>query len=79
MSSTAGRQVSEAIAPSIGCNERIEQYMAPEMQAQAGRSLPLRPIGMPSDVANAALFLASNASSWITGQVIDANGSKVMA
>jgi 3-oxoacyl-[acyl-carrier protein] reductase len=40
--------------------------------------LPLRRIGEPADVANASLFLASEASSWITGQVLDVNGGKVM-
>jgi 3-oxoacyl-[acyl-carrier protein] reductase len=109
MSSTAGRQISEAsaaygaaqagllmfmrhlakelgpsgvrvnaIAPSIVRNERIEQYMPPAIQTQAAHGLPLRRIGEPSDVANAALFLASDASSWITGQVIDVNGGKIM-
>ncbi|MBV9512124.1 MAG: SDR family oxidoreductase [Caulobacteraceae bacterium] len=109
MSSTAGRQVSEAtaaygaaqagllmfmrhlarelgpsgvrvnaIAPSIVRNERIEKHMPAEIQAQAAKALPLRRIGEASDVANAALFLASDASSWITGQVIDVNGGKVM-
>lgn len=109
MSSTAGRQVSEAsaaygaaqagllmfmrhlarelgpvgvrvnaIAPSIVRNERLEMHLPPEIQAQAAKSLPLRRIGDPLDIANAATFLASGASSWITGQVIDVNGGKVM-
>jgi NAD(P)-dependent dehydrogenase (short-subunit alcohol dehydrogenase family) len=29
-------------------------------------------------VAEAALFLASDASSWITGHALDVNGGKVM-
>ena len=52
--------------------------MPPEIQAKAAESLPLRRIGAPADVAQAALFLASDASSWITGQVLDVNGGKVM-
>lgn len=67
-----------AIAPSIIRNERIDRFMPPEMQAKAAESLPLRRIGAPTDVAQAALFLASEASSWITGQVLDVNGGKVM-
>jgi 3-oxoacyl-[acyl-carrier protein] reductase len=67
-----------AIAPSIVRNERIDRFMPIEMQQQAAASRPLRRIGEPSDVANAALFLASEASSWITGQVLDVNGGKVM-
>jgi 3-oxoacyl-[acyl-carrier protein] reductase len=59
-------------------NEKIERFMPPEMQAKAVECLPLRRIGEPADVAQAALFLASEASSWITGQVLDVNGGKVM-
>jgi 3-oxoacyl-[acyl-carrier protein] reductase len=69
---------ANAIAPSIVRNERIDQFMPPEMQEKAAGSLPLRRIGIPADVAQAALFLASEASSWITGQVLDVNGGKVM-
>jgi 3-oxoacyl-[acyl-carrier protein] reductase len=35
---------------------------------------PLRRLGTPDDVAPAVLFLASDASAWITGQVIPVNG-----
>jgi 3-oxoacyl-[acyl-carrier protein] reductase len=69
---------ANAIAPSIVRNEKIERFMPIEMQAQAAASRPLRRIGEPADVANAALFLASHASSWVTGQVLDVNGGKVM-
>jgi 3-oxoacyl-[acyl-carrier protein] reductase len=34
--------------------------------------------GTPADCANAALFLASDASSWITGETTDIAGGKVM-
>lgn len=36
--------------------------------------IPLGRIGMPDDVATAALFLASDAASWITGQVFVVDG-----
>jgi NAD(P)-dependent dehydrogenase (short-subunit alcohol dehydrogenase family) len=36
--------------------------------------LPLRRLGTPQDVANAAVFLASDASSWITGQALVIDG-----
>ena len=37
-------------------------------------SLPLRRIGQPDDIANAALFLCSDLASWITGQVLVIDG-----
>ena len=36
--------------------------------------LPLRRLGEPDDIANAALFLASDAASWLTGQVLVVDG-----
>jgi 3-oxoacyl-[acyl-carrier protein] reductase len=58
----------------------MDKFMPPETQAKAAESppLPLRRIGVPADVAQAVLFLASEASPWITGQVLDVNGGKVM-
>ena len=67
-----------AIAPSIVRNEKIDKFMSPQMQAQAVESRPLRRIGEPTDVAQATLFLASEASAWITGETLDVNGGKVM-
>jgi NAD(P)-dependent dehydrogenase (short-subunit alcohol dehydrogenase family) len=36
--------------------------------------IPLQRLGVPDDVATAALFLASEAASWITGQVFVVDG-----
>jgi NAD(P)-dependent dehydrogenase (short-subunit alcohol dehydrogenase family) len=38
------------------------------------RLYPLRRLGRPSDVAPAVTFLASDAASWITGQVLSVSG-----
>lgn len=40
--------------------------------------IPLGQMGSPEDVAEAALFLASNASRYITGQVLPVDGGYVM-
>jgi 3-oxoacyl-[acyl-carrier protein] reductase len=69
---------ANAIAPSIVRNEKIEKFMPAEMQAKVAEGLPLRRIGTPEDVAQAALFLASDASAWITGHTLDVNGGKLM-
>ncbi len=39
---------------------------------------PIRRLGVPDDVAQAALYLASEQSAWITGIVIDVAGGAVM-
>jgi 3-oxoacyl-[acyl-carrier protein] reductase len=38
---------------------------------------PLRRLGVPDDVAHVALFLASDAASWLTGLTIDVAGGRI--
>ena len=42
------------------------------------RMIPMERLGQPEDVAQAVLFLVSEASSYITGQVINVNGGIYM-
>ncbi len=40
--------------------------------------VPLGRYGMPGDIAQAIVFLASPQSNWVTGQVLDVNGGMMM-
>jgi 3-oxoacyl-[acyl-carrier protein] reductase len=42
-------------------------------------AIPLSAFGTPQDIANAVTFLASDMSSYITGQVLSVNGGMVMS
>jgi len=42
--------------------------------AKSEAMTPLRRIGEPDDIAGAAVFLASRAGNWMTGQVIVIDG-----
>jgi NAD(P)-dependent dehydrogenase (short-subunit alcohol dehydrogenase family) len=53
----------------------IEQAGGAEKMA---RAYPLGRLGQPQDIANAALFLVSDLSSWITGQVLSVSGGFTM-
>ncbi|MGH9068113.1 MAG: SDR family NAD(P)-dependent oxidoreductase [Acidimicrobiales bacterium] len=66
------------VAPSAIENDKMRTRMPEEARRQLGASFPLGRIGQPADVAAAALFLVSGASSWITGTTLDVAGGKVM-
>ena len=40
--------------------------------------IPMKKFGLPGDVANLALFLTSDHSSYITGQTFHVNGGMLM-
>jgi 3-oxoacyl-[acyl-carrier protein] reductase len=66
------------IAPETILTERNKQRI-PEEQKQALVDMhPLRRLGTPEDVAQAALFLVSEESTWITGIVFDVAGGAVI-
>lgn len=46
----------------------------PQVLAKTEAATPLRRVGEPEDIAGAAVFLASGAASWLTGQVIVIDG-----
>ena len=46
----------------------------PEILAAIEEGTPLRRIGEPDDIAAAALYLASPASSYVTGQLLAVDG-----
>lgn len=70
------------MAPGVRCNAiapgLVKTYFARALyegnEEAIGNRHPLRRIGAPDDIAGAALFLASDASSWMTGQVIVVDG-----
>lgn len=52
--------------------------MLPEQYREYGASMsPFKRVGAPQDVADVAMFLASDAARWITGQNIQAGGGVV--
>lgn len=73
----AGIRVN-CIAPSAIENDKLRRWVSAEERQALGASFPLGRIGQPEDVAAATLFLASSASSWITGVTLDIAGGKIM-
>ena len=54
-------------------------YISPEMEQALLGEIPVRRIGLPEDIANAALFFASEQADWITGQTLFVHGGHRMA
>ncbi len=66
-----------AIAPSLIYNEFLERIYPREFFERARARAPLGRVGAPLDVANAAVFLASDQSAYITGETLCVAGGTV--
>jgi 3-oxoacyl-[acyl-carrier protein] reductase len=66
------------LAPEIILTERNEQQIPAAQQEALAAAHPLERLGVPDDVANAALFLVSEEASWLTGLILDVAGGAVM-
>jgi 3-oxoacyl-[acyl-carrier protein] reductase len=67
------------LAPETILTDRNQKQIPVPLQDQMAKEHPLRRLGKPEDVAQAALFLASDASAWITGLILDVSGGAVMS
>jgi NAD(P)-dependent dehydrogenase (short-subunit alcohol dehydrogenase family) len=64
-----------ALAPGIVKTDFNSQFWKdPAAEKQASSMVPLNRLAEPEDVAEAALFLASDSSSYITGEILAVNG-----
>ena len=66
-----------AVAPHAIETEMSAQW-SEERRREIIAAIPLGRLGQPEDVAEAVLFLASDAASFITGEILDVNGGALM-
>ncbi len=66
------------LAPETILTERNQQLISLPVQEQLRGVHPIQRLGTPDDVAQAALFLASDESSWISGTTLDIAGGSVL-
>lgn len=57
---------------------RHEGLRPGEKKAAVGRAVPLGRMGVPDDIAGAAVFLASDEAAYITAQTLNVDGGNVM-
>lgn len=83
MTKTCAREFSSrnvlvnAIAPGF-IRTAMTDKLSDDVKQKLAAQIPLARLGEAQDVANAALFLASEESGYITGQVISVNGGMYM-
>jgi 3-oxoacyl-[acyl-carrier protein] reductase len=53
-------------------------YISPAFEAELRQEIPLRRTGLPQDIADAIVFLASAQAGWLTGQVIKVSGGHAL-
>ena len=74
----ASRNITaNAIAPGFVKTEMTD-VLSDEVKEAAMKQIPLGRFAEPEDIANAAVFLASDMASYITGQVLLVDGGMVM-
>jgi 7-alpha-hydroxysteroid dehydrogenase len=66
-----------AIAPGAIRTAALATVLTPDVEAAMLKHTPLGRLGDGNDIAAAAVFLASPASAWISGQVLTVSGGGV--
>ncbi len=78
--------LARELAPAIRVNviapgwirTSLTQHQPEDLQASLRQATPMKRLGEPADVADAALYLASSEAAYVTGQVIMVNGGLIM-
>ena len=81
------RQLANELAPGVRVNciapGLVKTYFARALwesnEEAVARRLPLKRLGVPEDIAGTAVFLASDASAWMTGQTLVVDGGSTVA
>jgi len=66
-----------SIAPGVTKTDMLSEYSEDDLNALK-EDTPLLRLGTPKDISSCALFLASDAADFITGQIISPNGGFVI-
>lgn len=75
----ASRNVNVNVVAPGYINTDMTKNLSDKVKEEIIKSIPMKKIGDPKEVANLVLFLSSNLSDYITGQVINVDGGMVMA
>lgn len=65
------------IAPGAIRTHALETVLTDEIEEAMLAHTPIHRLGKPQDIANAALFLCSDAASWISGEILTVSGGGI--
>lgn len=65
------------VSPGMIQTPALERACPPEVIAEIARHSPIERAGRPEDLANLVLFLASDESSYISGQIVSVDGGQL--
>lgn len=63
-----------AISPGPIMTEALARVLSPDMREVMAKNTPMGRLGLVEDIAAAALYLATPASSWVTGKILEIDG-----
>jgi len=69
---------ANVVAPGLTDTPMARQVMSEDEMRLRSQDIPLGRFGQPDDIANIICFLLSDASRWMTGQTLHANGGVTM-
>ncbi len=66
-----------ALAPGLVETARTSKNRGPEQLKSLLTNVPLGRMGQPEEIADIAVYLASDVAAWITGTIVNCNGGQV--
>jgi 3-oxoacyl-[acyl-carrier protein] reductase len=67
-----------ALAPGVFDTDTVRALFDPQHLGEVAKATPMGRLGTPEELAEAALFLASDEASYVTGQVLVVDGGRLM-
>lgn len=63
-----------AVLPGMTATEAVEKHLTEEFRSLFLRHIPLKRMGLPNEIASAVVYLASDESTYTTGQILSVAG-----